>query len=60
MLYTARCKEMLTEEGLQKAADTCRYLGIDGLICCGGDGTFRGAPGAFPQGCSVHRRSGYH
>ena len=43
MLYTARCKEMLTEEGLQKAADTCRYLGIDGLICCGGDGTFRGA-----------------
>ena len=32
MLYTARCKEMLTEEGLQKAADTCRYLGIDGLI----------------------------
>lgn len=34
---------MLTEEGLQKAADTCKYLGIDGLICCGGDGTFRGA-----------------
>lgn len=43
MLYTARCKEMTTEEGLQKAADTCKYLGIDGLICCGGDGTFRGA-----------------
>ncbi|WP_283675268.1 6-phosphofructokinase [Butyricicoccus sp. Marseille-Q5471] len=43
MLYTARCKEMMTEEGLQKAADTCKYLGIDGLICCGGDGTFRGA-----------------
>ncbi len=43
MLYTARCKEMTTEEGLQKAVDTCRYLGIDGLICCGGDGTFRGA-----------------
>lgn len=43
MLRTARCKEMQTPEGLQKAADTCRYLGIDGLICCGGDGTFRGA-----------------
>lgn len=43
MLYTARCKEMMTDEGLQKAADTCKYLGIDGLICCGGDGTFRGA-----------------
>ena len=39
MLYTARCKEMMTEEGLQMAADTCKYLGIDGLICCGGDGT---------------------
>ncbi len=43
ILYTARCKEMLTEEGKKRAADTCKYLGIDGLICCGGDGTFRGA-----------------
>ena len=43
MLYTARCKEMLTPEGLQKAADTCKYMGIDGLVCIGGDGTFRGA-----------------
>lgn len=43
MLYTARCKEMLTSEGLQKAADTCKYMGIDGLVCIGGDGTFRGA-----------------
>lgn len=43
MLYTARCQEMMTPEGLKKASDTCKYLGIDGLICCGGDGTFRGA-----------------
>lgn len=50
MLYTARCKEMLTEKGLQKAADTCRYLGIDGLICCGGDGTFRGAQALSRKG----------
>lgn len=50
MLYTARCKEMLTDEGLQKAADTCRYLGIDGLICCGGDGTFRGAQALSRKG----------
>lgn len=50
ILYTARCKEMLTEEGLQKAADTCRYLGIDGLICCGGDGTFRGAQALSRKG----------
>ena len=50
MLYTARCKEMMTEEGLQKAADTCKYLGIDGLICCGGDGTFRGAQALSRKG----------
>lgn len=43
ILYTARCQEMLTEEGQQRAANNCRYLGIDGLICCGGDGTYRGA-----------------
>ena len=50
MLYTARCQEMLTEEGLQKAADTCKYLGIDGLICIGGDGTFRGAQALSRKG----------
>ena len=50
MLYTARCKEMLTDEGQQKAADTCKYLGIDGLICCGGDGTFRGAQALSHKG----------
>ncbi len=50
MLRTARCLEMQTPEGLQKAADTCRYLGIDGLICCGGDGTFRGAQALTRKG----------
>lgn len=43
MLYTARCEEMFQPEYRQRAADNCRFLGIDGLICCGGDGTFRGA-----------------
>ena len=43
MLYTARCKEFMTEEGVKKAADVCRYLDIDGLVAIGGDGTFRGA-----------------
>lgn len=42
-LYTARCTEMMTPEGLEKAANTCKYMGIDGLIAIGGDGTFRGA-----------------
>ena len=43
MLYTARCQEMFDPEYRQRAADNCRFLGIDGLICCGGDGSYRGA-----------------
>ena len=43
MLYTARCPEFTTPEGLKKAHDTCRYLGMDAVIAIGGDGTFRGA-----------------
>ena len=43
MLYTARSQEFMTEEGQNRAVTTCRYLGIDGLIAIGGDGTFRGA-----------------
>ncbi|MBR4282890.1 MAG: 6-phosphofructokinase [Clostridia bacterium] len=42
-LYTARCPEFRTEEGLQKAVANCKELGIDGIVCIGGDGTFRGA-----------------
>ena len=43
ILYTARCPEFKTEEGVQKALNTCKYLGIDGLVVIGGDGSFRGA-----------------
>ncbi len=43
ILYTARCPEFMTEEGQQKALNTCKYLGIDGLVVIGGDGSFRGA-----------------
>lgn len=43
MLYTARCMEMLTEDGLQRAANNAHYMGLDGLVVCGGDGSFRGA-----------------
>lgn len=50
MLYTARCLEMLTPEGLEKAANTCKYMGIDGLIAIGGDGTFRGAQALARKG----------
>lgn len=43
MLYTARSPEFNTPEGVQKAADQCRKLGIDGVVVIGGDGSFRGA-----------------
>ena len=42
-LYTARCEEFKTPEGIQKAVAACRYLGLDGIVAIGGDGTFRGA-----------------
>ncbi len=42
-LRTARCMEMLTEEGQKKAVKTLEKHAIDGLIVIGGDGTFRGA-----------------
>lgn len=43
VLKTARCKEFLTPEGVQKAADNARAAGIDALVVLGGDGSFRGA-----------------
>ena len=43
ILYSARCPEFLTEEGQKAAVATCREKGIDGIVCIGGDGTFRGA-----------------
>ena len=43
ILYTARSKEFMTEEGRKKAVATCKLLGLDGVIAIGGDGTFRGA-----------------
>lgn len=36
ILYTARCKEFMTEEGQQKAAEILTKHGIDGLIVIGG------------------------
>ena len=43
VLYTARCEEMRTPEGQQKAADICKKHGIEGLVVIGGDGSFQGA-----------------
>ena len=43
ILYSDRCPEFKTEEGMQKAIETCRANEIDAIVAIGGDGTFRGA-----------------
>ena len=43
MLYSARCKAFREEEGIQQAVETCKKLGIEGIVVIGGDGSFRGA-----------------
>ena len=42
-LRTARCLEMLTQDGQKKAIKTLVRHGIEGLVVIGGDGSFRGA-----------------
>jgi len=43
ILYTARCEQFKTEEGMQIAIKNCKLFGIDGIVVIGGDGSFRGA-----------------
>jgi len=43
VLYTARCLEFKTDEGMQKAVATCKKYGIEGIVVIGGDGSYRGA-----------------
>ncbi len=53
ILYTARSDEFRTEAGQQKAAATCKLLGIEGIVAIGGDGTFRGCLALAKHGVSV-------
>ena len=53
ILYTARSKEFMTEEGQRKAVSTCKFLGLDSVIAIGGDGTFRGARALSKYGINV-------
>lgn len=50
ILYTARSEEYNTPAGVEKAAQTCRDLGVDGVVVIGGDGSFRGARDLTGQG----------
>ena len=42
-LYSDRCDEFKTAEGMAAALETCKKHNIDAIIAIGGDGTFRGA-----------------
>ncbi|MDL2206051.1 6-phosphofructokinase [Eubacteriales bacterium OttesenSCG-928-N13] len=42
-LMTARCLEFVQPEVQEKAVKNLKTLGVEGLICIGGDGTFQGA-----------------
>lgn len=53
ILYTARSKEFMTEDGQRKAVSACKFLGLDGIIAIGGDGTFRGAQALSKYGINV-------
>jgi 6-phosphofructokinase 1 len=50
ILYTARSPEFRTEEGLQKAVQVCKEMGINGIAVIGGDGSFRGASDLSARG----------
>jgi len=49
-LYTARCPEFRTAEGVKKGADKCKELGLSGIVVIGGDGSFRGAADLSTEG----------
>lgn len=43
ILKTARCEEMKTKEGQEKALKVLKAFGVEGLVVIGGDGSFKGA-----------------
>ena len=53
ILYSARCAEMRTDEGIEKAVATCNKYGIDGLVVVGGDGSFAGAQKLADKGINA-------
>lgn len=53
VLYTARSQDFMTVQGQEKAASTCKFWGLDGIVAIGGDGTFRGARALSKYGVNV-------
>lgn len=52
-LKTSRCKEFMTKEGVEIAAQNLKKRKIDGLVVIGGDGSFRGAKELLKHGILV-------
>ena len=42
-LMTARCLDFLNVENQKKAIKNLKTIGVEGLVCIGGDGTYKGA-----------------
>jgi len=53
ILRTARCEEMMQPEGVKKAFEIIKDLGIEGLIVIGGDGSLTGAKKLSDYGLPV-------
>jgi len=53
VLRTARCEEMMTPAGPERAAQVCNVLALDGLVVIGGDGSFNGAAKLARHGVNV-------
>ena len=49
ILKTARSKEFMTDEGMEKAYNQLQQHNIEALVLIGGDGTFRGAAHFFEK-----------
>lgn len=49
-LYSARSPEFKEESGLQKALNTAKEVGMEGVVVIGGDGSFRGAKDLSERG----------
>ncbi|MDY2959928.1 MAG: 6-phosphofructokinase [Hornefia sp.] len=53
VLKTARCPEFKTARGMEKAMSKIMAFEIEGLVCIGGDGTFRGALELSKRGIKI-------
>ena len=53
ILRTARCMEMMTEEGQKRASEVLKVMKLDAVIIIGGDGSFRGARALSRHGIGI-------